>query len=80
LRGHRKNSNRYAQVLKAVRETCKFLVNFRGVWYLGKQKIKNSDSHVMWYFCRAPGGEFLLIFKLTEYNYLSMYCDEILHN
>jgi hypothetical protein len=24
--------------------------------------------------------ELLLIFKLTEYNYLSIYCDKILHN
>jgi hypothetical protein len=26
--------------------------------HLEKQKFKNSDSHVMWYFCRAPGVSF----------------------
>ena len=31
-------------------------------------------------FFLCSGCEFLLIFKLTEYNYLSMYCDKILYN
>jgi hypothetical protein len=31
-------------------------------------------------FLPCSGCELLLIFKLTEYNYLSMYCDQILYN
>jgi hypothetical protein len=31
-------------------------------------------------FFPCSGCELLLIFKLTEYNYLSMYCDKILYN
>ena len=31
-------------------------------------------------FFPCSGGEFLLIFKLMEYNYLIMYCDTILYN
>jgi hypothetical protein len=31
-------------------------------------------------FLPCSGCEFLLIFKSTEYNYLSMYCDKILYN
>jgi hypothetical protein len=47
---------------KTPTDTHKSIVDVTGEFswslILRKTKIKNSDSHVMWYFCRAPGVSF----------------------